>query len=104
MLRVQDVLLLPYRALETVAGLSPQFERLNDVLDDLSAEVRAVRTDLGFLQATIDAMARDVEPVDTDLHEVTRAVERMAPQLEEVVNHIDLLRTDLSGLPFVGRR
>lgn len=103
MLRPQDVALLPLRVLETLAGLSPQFERLNDVLDDLALEVRLVRQDLLRLEGTLDRMATDIGPVDDDLHEVTLAVDGMAPQLREVVHHIDLLRDDLSGIPFVGR-
>lgn len=103
MLRVRDVALLPLRAVEAVAGLGPQFDRLNEVLDDLSGEVRLIRSDLATVQARIDAIGSDVRPVDDDLHEVTQAVRRIAPQVSEVRDHIDLLRDDLSGLPFVGR-
>lgn len=96
-------MLLPLRALEAVAGLGPRFDRLNEVLDDLSAEIRLVRSDLATLQSRIDRIGADVSPVDEDLHEVTQAVLVIAPQLSEVRDHIDMLRQDLSGLPFVGR-
>ena len=48
--------------------------------------------------------ARDsVAPMDDDLSAVERAVSAMAPKLEEVRDGIDRLRTDLAGLPFVGK-
>lgn len=98
-----DLLLLPVRTAAAVTLLPERLDRLSEGLDAVRDDASAMRRQFEEVARVVDRLAGDVAPMDEDLAEVTRAVEAMAPQMREVRDHIDLLREDLSGLPFVGK-
>jgi predicted nucleic acid-binding Zn-ribbon protein len=61
----------------------------------------AVVADLAVLRDDVSVTRRSVEPMDNDLSAVESAVQALVPKIEELREHLDRLRDDLAGLPFV---
>ena len=98
-----DLLMLPLRAASAVAGAVRAVQALPQIarsLDGMTADVQAMRADLAVTRVS-------VEPMDEDLHAVETAFAVLPEKLDamraELTRELELLREDLSGLPFVGK-
>jgi chromosome segregation ATPase len=79
-----------------LAPLPHGIERIEVGLDAVVADVAALREDVAMTR-------RSVEPMDNDLSAVESAVQALVPKIEELREHLDRLRDDLAGLPFITR-
>ena len=80
-----------------IEGMGGDLKGLRDQLGGLPDRVGAMHVDLSEVR-------RQVAPMDDDLSTVETAIRELVPTIRRVEEAIDNMRSDLAGLPFVGKR
>ena len=94
------------RIAEAVAELPRVVALLADVREDvrvMRAELDGLTVSLESMDGKFDVMQRGIDPLDDDMASVERAVLALPPRMDAMTAHLDGLRSDLAGLPFVSR-
>jgi archaellum component FlaC len=102
-----DLAHVPDRIDQMAADLNtmpPGLESVSGNLGGMRADLRDLPDRIGAMAADLSEVSRAVHPMDADLSRVEQAVlQSVVPMMDNLQRSLDDLRTDLAGLPFIGK-